>query len=68
MPKKNRTVGEIFLALEELIDELIDRHEFQWGDILWWVYGHLQIHRPDAREHYLAGGHPKFHYGPKKDK
>lgn len=57
-----RTVGEIFLALEEMLDELIDDHGFQWGDILWWVFGHLKIHRPDAREKYLEGGHPKFDY------
>ena len=60
-----RRVGEIFLELEELIDELIDKHEFQWGDILYWVYGHLKIHRPDAQEEYIDGDKPEFHYGPK---
>ena len=69
MGKKNkRTVGEIFLELEVLFDELIDCHGFQWGDILWWVFGHLKIHRPDAQEKYVVGGHPQFKYGPKKDK
>lgn len=68
MSKKNRTVGDIYLELEALFDELIDKHEFQWGDILWWVFGHLKIHRPDAREEYVAGGHPDFHYGPKEKK
>jgi hypothetical protein len=68
MPKKNRTVGDIFLELEVLLDELIDRHQFQWGDIIWWVYGHLHIHRPDAREDYASGGHPELRYGPKKSK
>lgn len=63
---KKRSVGDIFLELEILIDELIDVHEFQWGDVLWWVFGHLKIHRPDAREKYVGGGHPVFDYGPKQ--
>jgi hypothetical protein len=65
-----RPVGEIFLELEVLIDELVDQHDFQWGDILWWVLGHLKIHRPDAQEKYVAGGSPTFEYGfkPKKEK
>lgn len=64
---KKRTVGEIFLELEVLIYELIDRHGFQFGDILYWVYGLLTIHRPDAREEYTSGGHPEFYYGPPRE-
>jgi hypothetical protein len=64
---KRRPVGKIFLELEILIDELIDSHDFQWGDILWWVFGHLKIHRPDAQEGYIDGGNPEFHYGAKDD-
>lgn len=65
---KKRTTGDIFLELEELFDELIDKHDFQWGDILHWVFGHLMIHRQDAREEFNAGGHPTFYYGPKFSK
>lgn len=61
-----RPIGDVFLDLEVLIDELIDVHELQWGDVLWWVFGHLKIHRPDAREEYEEGGHPLFHYGTKE--
>lgn len=66
MATKKRTVGDIFLDLEVLLDELVDKHGFQWGDILYWVWGHLMVHRPDAREEYDAGGHPEFNYGPRK--
>lgn len=67
MPKKEiRPAGEVFLELERLIDELIDDHEFQWGDILNWLFGHLMIHRPDAREEYEDGDQTQFYYGPKK--
>lgn len=57
-----RPVGQIFLELEALLDELIDDHGFQWGDILYWIWGHLKIHRPDAQEEYEDGGHPTFFY------
>ncbi len=57
-----RSVGKIYLELEKLTDELIDDHGFQWGDILWWVFGHLKIHRPDAQEEYEDGSSPVFSY------
>ncbi len=57
-----RPVGKIFLELEKLIDELIDDHRFQWGDILWWCFGHLKIHRPDAQEEYEDSSSPVFSY------
>lgn len=63
---KKRNIGDIFLDLEALIDELIDDHQIQWGDVLYWIWGHLMIHRPDAREEYESGGHPEFYYGPTK--
>lgn len=59
---KKRTVGYIFLKLEELIDELIDDHGFQWGDIIYWVYGHLMIHRKDAQEVEEDGSNPVLKY------
>lgn len=64
MPK--RKFGDILLDLEVLIDEMIDDHDVQWGDILNWLYGHLKIHRPDAQEQYVKGGSPEFYYGPKQ--
>lgn len=62
---KPRKVGDILLDLEVILDELIDSHELQFGDILNLVYGHLIVHRLDAQEEYTAGGHPVFWYGPK---
>lgn len=64
MPK--RKFGDILLDLEELLDEMVDDHDVQWGDILNLVFGHLVIHRPDAQEEYTEGGNPEFYYGPKK--
>lgn len=60
---KTRPLGNILLDLELLLDEMVDCHELQWGDILNLVRGHLEVHRPDAQEEYVSGGNPKFYYG-----
>ena len=66
MKNKKRPISDIYLDLEVLLDEMIDGHGVQWGDILFWIWGHLMIHRPDAREEYVKEGeHPEFYYGPK---
>lgn len=65
--KKSRKMGETLLDLENILDEMIDTHDLQWGDILNLVHGHLVIHRPDAKEVYEEDDtSPEFYYGPKK--
>ena len=59
-------LGDRLLELEEVIDKMIDENDLQWGDVLNLVHGHLQVHRPDAQEDYVAGGSPVFFYGPKE--
>jgi len=61
-------MGNLLLDMESILDKMIDQHDIQFGDILNLVYGHLIIHRPDAREEYTAGGHPLFKYGPPPDR
>lgn len=63
MPK--RKFGDILLDLEKIVDEMIDNHDVQWGDVLSLVFSYLKIHRPDAQEKYVKGGSPEFYYGPK---
>ena len=65
---KRRKLGDILLDLEKILDEMVDSHELQFGDILFLVFGHLLIHRPDAREVYLDNSHPELYYGPKENK
>ena len=67
MAPRKRTIGEALFDLEEVLDEMIDNHELQWGDILNIVHGHLSVHRPDAQEEYVEGGHPIFYYGPAEE-
>jgi len=63
---KLRPLGKITDALEPLIEELIDGHGLQHGEVLNLIRGYLEIHYPDARETYKDGRHPKFFYGPEQ--
>jgi hypothetical protein len=60
-----RRAGDTLLDMEPLLEELIDDHDLQWGDVLTLVHGWLMIHRPGAQEEYTDGTKPTFHYGPK---
>jgi len=62
-----RSAGQILLEMEELRNELIDDHDMQWGDLFYELHGWLEIHRPDAREEYVDGGHPVFSYKPPEE-
>lgn len=64
--KKIRPLGEILLDMEELILEMTDEHDLQWGDILNLIRGYLEVHCPEAKELYEDGEEPIFFYGPKK--
>lgn len=64
---RKRTIGEALFDVEDLLDELIDDHGLQWGDVLNLVHGHLTVHRPDAQEEYLDGSSPVFYYGPEEE-
>lgn len=59
-----RALGEVLLNLETTLEEMVDDHDLQWGDVLGLVAVWLQIHRPNAQEVYLDGSHPIFNYGP----
>ncbi len=63
---KIRPLGDILLDLEEILDEMVDNQEMEWGDILSLIHGHLVSHRPDAQEEYVDGDSPVFYYGPQK--
>lgn len=67
MKKKLRPLAKILLDAEKLVDEAIDSHDVQWGDLIFWMYGHLMIHRPDAQEVYVSDdSHPILYYGPRR--
>lgn len=61
--KKIRPIGEVLLDLEELLLEMVDTHDLQWGEILNLIRGYLEIHCPEAKEVYLNGDSPIFYYG-----
>ena len=61
---KKIPIGKILLDAEKLLDEVIDTHDIQLGDILYWIYGHIKIHRPDCIEEYVEdNSNPEFYYG-----
>lgn len=53
---------EVMLVMDASQERLVDRG-WQWGDILYNVFGWLNGHAPGAREEYSEGGHPVFFYG-----
>ncbi len=63
-----RKFGDVLLDLEVILDEMIDDHDIQLGDILNIVHGHIQIHRPDCIEEYEDDTNPIFFYGPVNEK
>lgn len=67
--KKLRPLGDIMLDFEKLREEMVDKHDLQWGDVLGLVLMDLMVHAPEAQEAYTracGGGHPAFYYGPKE--
>lgn len=58
-----RPLGQITGEMEELIMEMCDDHEMQWGEIFAVIRGYLEIHRPDAQEVYEDGSNPVYFYG-----
>jgi hypothetical protein len=63
MKKKIRPLGSILLDLEIILDEMIDSHELQEGDLYGLIFSHIDIHRPDIKEKYVDGGSPFRYYG-----
>lgn len=65
MSKVKRPLGQVLLDLEKVLEEMVDNHELQWSDVLFLVYGWLQVHRPSAQEKYTSdNSSPVFKYGP----
>jgi hypothetical protein len=64
-----RPVGDIYLDLEKLYDELVLDHGMQMGDMIYWLHGHLKIHCPDCVEVYTAdNSNPELKYGPRPNR
>lgn len=68
MARVKRSIGALMFDMEKLLDEMVDVHELETGNILHLIYGHLQVHRPDAFEEYVDGGSPILYYGAKEQK
>jgi hypothetical protein len=62
-----RSFGKILLDMEILLDEMVDDHDVQLGDLLGLVNSWAQVHRPDCIEEYIEGGRPAHFYGPAEE-
>jgi hypothetical protein len=66
MSRKLRRLGQITSDQEAILEEMIDGHDMQCGEVLALVYNWIRVHRPSAIEEYEDGtGSPEFYYGPK---
>ena len=66
MKKKIRPLGHITTDLENVLEEAIDNHDLQCGEVMALVYNWIRVHRPSAVEEYLDGSQPVFFYGPSR--
>lgn len=64
-PTKIRPLGEILLEMEPLIQEAMDKHDLQWGDMMGLLHHYLMIHYPFSKEVYEDGSSPVYVYGHK---
>lgn len=65
--KKIRPLGDVLLDLEEVLEEMVDAHSLQTGDVLALVKSWIDVHRPNAHEVYEEDDkNPEFYYGPKR--
>ena len=62
-----RPLGDITLEIEPLIEEMVDEHDLQMGEILALVKIWIEIHRPQAIEQYEDNTNPVFKYGHKDE-
>jgi len=62
--KDLRPLGEITCDMEPLLQEMVEEHEMQKGEILALVAIYLDIHCPQSLEEYEDGSHPVLRYGP----
>jgi hypothetical protein len=70
--KKLRKMGDILLDMEPLLDELVDVHEIQRGDLLALIFHQVTMHNPSCVEEFADGTSPVWFYGhqdhaPKKE-
>ncbi len=66
--KKIRRLGDILLDMEPYIQEAMDDHDLQWGDMLGLMFAYLHAHYPNHKEVYCKDGKsPVFFYGPEEN-
>ncbi len=66
MKRKLQPFGDVTGELESVLEKMCHDHDMQHGEILYHVYGWLNIHFPEGKEIYSDPTlEVEFHYGPK---
>ena len=65
---KLRKLGDVLLDLEPLLDEMVEQHELQLGDVISLISSNLKMHNPGCLEEFLDGSNPILFYGHKDNK
>lgn len=68
MSKQLRSMNDIMLDMEVLLEELTDEDQqgMQTGEVLALIKNWIDVHAPQAIEEYLDGSNPKYFYGPEE--
>lgn len=61
---KIRPMGDIIYDMEKILEEMVDSHDLQKGDIIALAASWIDRHRPSSIESYLDGSIPVLYYGP----
>ena len=62
---KSKNIGSLLLEHEKLLEQMIDLHGLQAGEVLALTYAWINIHRPECVELYEDGTSPVYFYGPR---
>lgn len=58
-----KPLGDLTGEMEILLEQMIDDHDLQHGEVLHLIKAWLDIHRAEAIEKYNDGKFPVFYYG-----
>lgn len=59
---KVKTIEELSFELENTVTSLVSDHGYQWGEVIFRLYGYMMVHLPEGREEYEDGTHPELMY------
>ena len=59
-----KTLGDLMFQVEDLVEQFVDVHDMQRGEIMALIDNYIVTHYPGAIEEYEDGSSPIYFYGP----